>query len=143
MAHSPTAINMSMKNLFGVVPGVAYGWPKNLLHWKGIDRSILDINAAVPAHFVIADGIVGMEGNGPLHGPARNLGRIVLADDPVAADFVCTRLMGLNPLRVKYLAQAAEFLGNGAPERIVQLGERLPSTVRPFAVLPEFADLRL
>jgi uncharacterized protein (DUF362 family) len=141
--HHWAGVTLSMKNLFGVVPGVAYGWPKNLLHWKGIDRSILDINAAVRAHFVIADGIVGMEGNGPLHGPARNLGRIVLADDPVAADFVCTRLMGLNPLRVKYLAQAAEFLGNGAPERIAHLGERLPSTVQPFAVLPEFAHLRL
>jgi uncharacterized protein (DUF362 family) len=141
--HHWAGVTLSMKNLFGVMPGVAYGWPKNLLHWKGIDRSILDINAAVPAHFVIADGIIGMEGNGPLHGSPRSLGRIVLADDPVAADFVCTRLMGLNALRVNYLAQAAEFLGNGTPERIVQLGEMLPATVQPFAVLPEFAHLRL
>ena len=99
------------------------------LHWKGIDRSILDINAVVPVHFVIADGIVGMEGNGPLHGAPRTLGRIVLADDPVAADFTCARLMGLNPLRVPHLAQAAEFLGNGAPERIIQLG----GTVAPHS----------
>jgi len=141
--HHWAGVTLSMKNLFGVVPGVAYGWPKNLLHWKGIDRSVLDINAAVPAHFVIADGITGMEGNGPLHGSPRSLGRIVLADDSVAADFVCTRLMGLNPLRVNYLAQAAEFLGNGMPERIVQLGEPMPPTMQPFAVLPEFAHLRL
>ncbi|MGA2725472.1 MAG: DUF362 domain-containing protein [Bryobacteraceae bacterium] len=141
--HHWAGVTLSMKNLFGVMPGVAYGWPKNLLHWKGIDRSILDINAAVPAHFVIADGIIGMEGNGPLHGAPRSLGRIVLADDPVAADFVCTRLMGLNPLRVNYLAQAAEFLGNGTPERIVHLGEMLPPAMQPFAVLPEFAHLPL
>jgi len=141
--HHWAGVTLSMKNLFGVVPGVAYGWPKNLLHWKGIDRSILDINAAVPAHFVIADGIIGMEGNGPLHGSPRNLGRIVLADDPVAADCICTRLMGLNPLHVKCLAQAAEFLGNGDPERFVYLGERLPPAVQPFALLPEFAHLRL
>jgi len=139
--HHWAGVTLSMKNLFGVVPGIAYGWPKNVLHWKGIDRSILDINAAVPAHFVIADGIVGMEGNGPLHGIPRNLGRIVLADDPVAADFTCARLMGLNPLRVSHLAQAAEFLGNGAPERIIQLGEQPPLSVEPFAVLPEFAYL--
>jgi len=141
--HHWAGVTLSMKNLFGVMPGVAYGWPKNLLHWKGIDRSILDINAAVPAHFAIADGIIGMEGNGPLHGAPRSLGRIVLADDPVAADFVCSRLMGLNPLRVNYLAQAAEFLGNGTTERIVQLGEMLPPAMQPFAVLPEFAHLRL
>jgi uncharacterized protein (DUF362 family) len=95
----------------------------------------------LPIDFVIADGIVGMEGNGPLHGPPRHLGRIVLSDDPVAADFTCTRLMGLNPWRVPYLTQAAQFLGNGATERIEQLGEALPRTVLPFTVLPEFAHL--
>jgi uncharacterized protein (DUF362 family) len=141
--HHWAGVTLSMKNLFGVVPGVAYGWPKNLLHCKGIERSILDINAVIPAHFVIADGIIGMEGNGPLHGSPRNLGRIVLADDPVAADFVCTRLMGLDPLRVNYLAQAAEFLGNGTPDRIVQLAEPMLVPQEPFAVLPEFAHLRI
>jgi uncharacterized protein (DUF362 family) len=141
--HHWAGVTLSMKNLFGVVPGVAYGWPKNFLHCKGIERSILDINAAIPAHFVIADGIIGMEGNGPLHGAPRNLGRIVLADDPVAADFVCTRLMGLDPLCVNYLAQAAEFLGNGTPDRIVQLAEPMLVPQEPFAVLPEFAHLRI
>jgi uncharacterized protein (DUF362 family) len=81
--HHWAGVTLSMKNLFGVAPGAAYGWPKNLSRWNGIDRSILDINAAVPAQFVIADGIIGMEGNGPMHGSPRNLGRIVLADDPV------------------------------------------------------------
>jgi uncharacterized protein (DUF362 family) len=139
--HHWAGVTLSLKNMFGVIPGAAYGWPKNVLHWQGIDRSILDINAALPIDFVIADGIVGMEGNGPLHGPARHLGRIVLSDDPVAADFTCTRLMGLNPWRVPHLAQAAQFLGNGAMERIEQLGEPLPKTVEPFSVLPEFAHL--
>jgi uncharacterized protein (DUF362 family) len=139
--HHWAGVTLSLKNMFGVVPGAAYGWPKNTLHWQGIGQSILDINAAVPIDFVIADGIIGMEGNGPLHGPPRHLGRIVLSDDSVAADFTCTRLMGLNPWRVPYLAEAAQFLGNGATERIEQLGETPPKTVRPFSVLPEFAYL--
>jgi uncharacterized protein (DUF362 family) len=139
--HHWAGVTLSLKNMFGVIPGAAYGWPKNVLHWQGIDRSILDINAALPIDFVIADGIIGMEGNGPLHGPPRRLGRIVLSDDPVAADFTCTRLMGLNPWRVPYLAQAAQFLGNGATERIEQIAEALPMTVRPFTVLPEFTRL--
>ncbi len=37
--------------MFGVVPGTEYGWPKNVLHWKGVHRSILDICAAVPMSF--------------------------------------------------------------------------------------------
>ena len=72
----------------------------------------------------------------------RIFGGALLADDPVAADFTCAHLMGLNPFRVSHLAQAAEFLGNGAPDRIVQLAEALPTGARPFAVLPEFAHLQ-
>ena len=112
--HHWAGVTLSMKNMFGVVPGTKYGWPKNVLHWKGIHRSILDICATAPMHFVIADGVVAMEGNGPLHGTHRHLGKIVLADDPVAADFTCARLMGLDPNRVWHLDRAAHFLGNGS-----------------------------
>jgi uncharacterized protein (DUF362 family) len=94
--HHWAGLTLSMKNMFGIVPGTKYGWPKNVLHWKGIHRSILDICATAPIQFVVADGVVAMEGNGPLHGTHRHLGKIVLANDPVAADFVCAQLMGLN-----------------------------------------------
>ena len=63
--HHWAGVTLSMKNMFGIVPGARYGWPKNILHWKGIQESILDLCATVPVHFVIADGIVAMEGNGP------------------------------------------------------------------------------
>jgi uncharacterized protein (DUF362 family) len=141
--HHWAGVTLSMKNMFGVVPGTKYGWPKNLLHWKGIHRSILDICATIPSHFVIADGIVAMEGNGPLHGTHRRLGKIVLSDDPVAADFTCARLMGLYPERVWHLDHAARFLGNGSADRIVLLAEGIPERVVPFDVLPHFAYLRL
>ena len=141
--HHWAGVTLSMKNLFGIVPGMKYGWPKNVLHWKGIHRSILDICATVPIHFVIADGVIAMEGNGPLHGTHRDLGKIVLADDPVAADFVCAQLMGLNPSLVWHLDRASHFLGNGSPGRIDLIAERLPRQVVPFDVLPEFAHLRL
>jgi hypothetical protein len=35
--------------------------PKNILHWKGIQESILDICTTVPIYFVIGDRIVAME----------------------------------------------------------------------------------
>ena len=140
--HHWAGVTLSMKNMFGVVPGTKYGWPKNVLHWKGIHRSILDICATAPMHFVIADGVVAMEGNGPLHGSHRHLGKIVLADDPVAADFTCARLMGLNPHAVWHLDRAAHFLGNGFHDRIDLIAEGLPRKTVPFDVLPEFASLQ-
>ncbi len=125
------------------MPGTKYGWPKNILHWKGIHRSILDICATVPIHFVIAHGLIAMEGNGPLHGTHRQLGKIVLANDPVAAGLVCAQLMGLNPSLVWHLNRAAHFLGNGSPGRIDLIAERLPQYVEPFDVLSAFAHLQI
>jgi len=141
-AHHWAGVTVSMKNMLGTVPGARYGWPKNILHWAGIQQSILDICATVPIHFVIADGVIAMEGNGPLHGTHRHLGKIVLANDPVAADFVCARLMGLNPSLIWHLDRASRFLGNG-PGRIDLIAEGLPQQIKPFDVLPEFAHLKI
>ncbi len=139
--HHWAGVTLSLKNMFGIVPGMKYGWPKNLLHWSGIHESILDICATVPIHFVIADGITAMEGNGPLQGSARQLGKIVLADDPVAADATCARLMGFDPLRVRHLSEGCRFLGNLREDRIRMLAEGVGAPARPFSVLPEFRYL--
>jgi uncharacterized protein (DUF362 family) len=141
--HHWAGVTLSMKNMFGIVPGTKYGWPKNVLHWKGIHRSILDICATAPIHFVVADGVMAMEGNGPLHGTQRHLGKIVLADDPVSADFICARLMGLNPSLIWHLDRGSRFLGNGSRGKIDLIAEGLPQQTVPFNVLPEFAHLRM
>ncbi|HZN44723.1 MAG TPA: DUF362 domain-containing protein [Nitrospiraceae bacterium] len=111
-AHHWTGVTLSMKNMFGVVPGSRYGWPKNVLHWVGIHESILDICATVRPNFVIADSIVVMEGDGPLNGSAKMLNTILLSDDPVAADFFLARLLGSQPNGIKHLREAARFIGN-------------------------------
>jgi uncharacterized protein (DUF362 family) len=140
--HHWSGVTLSMKNMFGVVPGVKYGWPKNILHWKGIERCIVDICATVPIHFVIADGIVAMEGNGPLAGSPRHLGKLVLANDPVAADATCARLMGFVPERVPHIAAAGKFLGNMSVDGIDQMAGQVVSPIVPFEVVQEFEDLR-
>lgn len=141
-AHHWSGVSLSLKNMFGVVPGAKYGWPKNVLHWKGIERSILDVCATVPIHFVIADGIVAMEGNGPLNGNPRRINRIILADDPVAADATCARLMGLHAEWIAHLRVGAEFLGNMSAAQIDQLAEPICAPATPFLMVPEFEHLR-
>lgn len=140
--HHWSGVTLSMKNMFGVVPGVKYGWPKNILHWKGIEQCIVDICATVPIRFVIADGIVATEGNGPLTGSPRHLDKLVLGDDPVAADATCTRLIGFVPERVRHITAAADFLGNMSVGAIDQMASRVVSPVVPFKVVQEFDHLR-
>ncbi len=110
--HHWTGVTLSLKNMFGIVPGCRYGWPKNVLHWAGIHESILDICATVRPRFVIADAIVAMEGDGPLNGSARYLKTVVLGDDPVAADSTLTRFMGIRPESVAHIREAGRFIGN-------------------------------
>lgn len=141
--HHWSGVTLSMKNMFGVVPGAKYGWPKNLLHWKGIQESILDVCATVPVRFVIADAIAAMEGNGPLNGHPRPLNRIVLADDPVAADATCARLMGLDPARITHIRIGSQFLGNASTAQIDQIAEAVCVPANPFQVVPEFEHLRM
>jgi uncharacterized protein (DUF362 family) len=140
--HHWAGVSLSLKNMFGIVPGICYGWPKNVLHWAGINRAILDINAAARPDFAIVDGIRGMEGNGPIQGTPKLCGVLVLGDDPVAVDATCCRIMGLLPEKVKYLSAAGTMLGHLNPMKIQQLGETVASVRTPFAVLDDFKVLR-
>ena len=139
--HHWAGVTLSLKNMFGIVPGSCYGWPKNVLHWAGIDRAILDVNAAARPDFAIVDGIVGMEGNGPIQGTPKASGVLVFGSDPVAVDATCCRVMGLMPERVKHLAQAGTLLGHVKGDKIQQLGETIASVRTSFAVLPTFRAL--
>ena len=92
-----------MKNFFGLVPGSVYGWPKNELHQVGIDESIVELNRIFRRTFAIVDGIVGMEGNGPIQGTPKPVGVLVMGSDLPAVDATCCRIMGIDPSRVEYL----------------------------------------
>lgn len=140
--HHWAGVSLSLKNMFGIVPGSCYGWPKNILHWAGIDNALLDINSTVRPDFAIVDGIVGMEGNGPVQGCPRHSGVLVLGDDPVAVDASCARIMGLDPARVGHLQKAGLLLGHLNAGKIQQLGESIESVRSPFVVLETFQKLR-
>lgn len=142
--HHWAGLTCAMKNLFGVMPGIVYGWPKNVLHHAGIDGSIVDINAAVRPALAIVDGIIAMEGDGPIMGTPRQAGVVVVGTNTTAVDATVARLMALDPHRVPYLATASGRLGPVAESHIDQRGEGLAPLVQTFRLLdlPSFAALR-
>jgi uncharacterized protein (DUF362 family) len=141
--HHWAVATLSMKNLFGVVPGGVYGWPKNVLHWAGIAESITDIHRVFPRTFALVDGITGMEGNGPVQGTSKNVGLIVAGRDFPSVDATCCRVMRIDPLRVAYLALSREesALAEGAIRQIGEPLVRLGAT--PFDLLPQFRSARI
>jgi uncharacterized protein (DUF362 family) len=141
--HHWAGMTASLKNFFGVVPGVVYGWPKNILHMRGIENSILDLNATIRPHLSIVDAVTAMEGDGPIMGRARHAGFIAIGRDLVAVDATCARIIGLDPARMTYLAEAGRFLGNLDNGRIQQRGEPIRRFATTFDVVDEFRKIRL
>jgi uncharacterized protein (DUF362 family) len=140
--HHWAGMTCGMKNLFGTVPGAVYGWPKNVLHFHGIQNSILDLTATIRPDFTIVDAVTGMEGDGPIMGRPRTLGFVAMGTDVVAVDATCARIIGLNPDKIDYLKSASRFLGNTAASRIDQRGEPASRYATRFEVVAAMEHLR-
>ena len=141
--HHWVGATLSMKNLFGTVPGGVYGWPKNILHWSGIEECIADLHNAFPRKFAIVDGIIGMEGNGPIQGMPKFAGVLVAGRDLRAVDATCCRIMQINPLRIGYLRLAAGNDAQLTESNIAQRGESIASVATRFQLLPAFESTHL
>jgi uncharacterized protein (DUF362 family) len=144
--HHWTGITLSMKNLFGLMPGAYYGWPKNVLHSLGIEQSLLDITATVKPHFAIVDGIIGMEGDGPIMGIPKAAQVIVMGRNFPAVDATCARIMGIDPHKIRYLSAAAGWLGPIRERHIHQVGEPITSVRMNFALedkIPAHKNIRI
>lgn len=140
--HHWAGATLSLKNLFGTLPGICYGWPKNELHWRGIDNSIVDIALTKTPNLAVVDGIIGMEGDGPLNGTAKPFGALIMGCDPLAVDATCCRLMKLNPEKVGYLMLGySKKLGLLYAKDIEQLGEKIEALAQPFATVEHFKYL--
>jgi uncharacterized protein (DUF362 family) len=133
--HHWVGVTASMKNLYGVLPGIKYGWPKNVLHHAGIPETVVDICCSVPRTFAIVDGIDCMEGDGPILGSRKHMGLIIVSANLAAADATAARIMGLNPSRISYLQLAARRIGPLDDHRISQRGESWQSVASPFEML--------
>lgn len=135
--HHWVGMTCSMKNFYGVIPGIKYGWPKNVLHQNGIPETVADINACLPKTLAIVDGIDCMEGDGPILGSKKEMGLIVVGASLPAVDATTARIMGLEPSRIKYLEFASRRLGSISDYAIEQRGEPWQEVASPFFVLQE------
>ena len=140
--HHWMGVTLSLKNLFGTLPGTIYGWPKNILHFRGIGNSILDITQSIRVDYCIVDGIVGMEGDGPILGSPKPVGVVVLGKEPLAVDSTCSRLMGFDPLKIPYLGHASFFMHGLFDKNIIHRGESPRRFASTFACLPQFEKFR-
>lgn len=137
--HHWTQVSASIKNFFGIVPGIKYGWPKNTLHVQGIPAFLVELADSLQTRAcAVVDGIVGLEGDGPLFGSAVPSGIIVAGADLLAVDATCARLMGFDPAQIDYLDFAAwAGIGTIDARKIEIVGETLARFQRKYERPPQ------
>src|SRR5262249_32802715 len=142
--HHWQGMTAALKNMYGTLPGIVYGWPKNVLHHAIIPKTVVDINASLPKMIAVVDAIVGMEGDGPILGSSKTLGMVAVGTNATALDATCARVMGLAPERIPYLEIAQGFLGPLDDGSIVQRGQKWQELHSPFTMLdrPELREMQ-
>lgn len=79
--------------------------------------------------------IGGMEGSGPIMESPKEAGVIVMGRNLPAVDATCTRIMGIQPQQVDYLAGASGRLGTIGEDRIERRGEPAADVKTHFKLL--------
>ena len=149
--HGLAYVTGSVKNLFGAIPGLT----KPAYHSKFPDRvefcrMLVDVCECVKPGFAFVDGIIGMEGRGPVGGTPKPLGLLLGGINPHAVDMAACHAMGIAPEKAGTIAEAisrglipqkvAELEYLGAPEdRIVSsFIPPIKATSIPIHYMPKF-----
>jgi uncharacterized protein (DUF362 family) len=121
--HMYTTTTGAMKNAFGGLLSKYRHYTHTWIHETLVD--LLAIQKEIhPGIFAVMDGTTAGDGAGPrmIHPISKNV--ILASSDQVAIDAVAARLMGFDPLSIKYIRLAHEQkLGSGDPREIEIVGD--------------------
>ena len=137
-SHALTLLTAAVKNIYGVLPG----YSKTLLHrqypkTKDFGRLVSTLWTVLPPSITLADGIVGMEGQGPASGTPVNLGFLAASENPFALDRALCDVLHIDPQRVPYLTgqQGQDYTCVG--DAITVRSFAVPSGAHVLNLLPE------
>ncbi|WP_240984035.1 DUF362 domain-containing protein [Acididesulfobacillus acetoxydans] len=144
--HAMMTFTGAVKILFGAIPGLLKAeYHVRMPATKDFANLLVDITTCVKPALSIMDGVVAMEGEGPSAGRPRNLGALLLSEDPFALDVVATGLIGLKPEKVPTIMAARERGLVSRMDQVTLKGDdrslwRIQDFVVPQAVGVNFLD---
>lgn len=131
--HCMMTFSGGVKNLFGCVPGLL----KPQLHYRFPEEGqfaamLVDLAETLHPDLVIADGVIGMEGDGPTAGNPCPLGITGAApyEGLYALDLLLCRMTGLDPACVPTIAESKRR--GLCPEPVILGDSSLAQKVTPF-----------
>ena len=150
--HFQTGVTLSLKNMKGTVTDESkriihrIGVPVKKQEEYGLDQGIVDLNTVISADLAVIDATVSLEGFVPgprLVGNPVRMDTIIAGFDPVAADAVGCRVIGLDPQEVRHIRLAYERkMGRMLPQEIEVKGRSIQSVLHPLKTeVPEVAQV--
>jgi len=132
--HVYTSTTGAMKNAFGGLLNSKRHYTHSVIHETLVD--LLAIQKEIhPGLFAVMDGTVCGNGPGPRTMQPVNKGVILASADQVAIDAVAARMMGFEPMSLKFIRLATEAgLGNGKLENIELVGDDISKESWGFVV---------
>jgi uncharacterized protein (DUF362 family) len=126
--HIQTFVSLGLKNMLGVVPD-----RKSAYHSK-LSDAICDISKIRKPDLTVMDGIIGMEGDGPIDGTPKKMDLVLASEDVLALDTTACRIMKINPVHVDHLQKAAYYgIGEGNLRKIEVVGEKVEDVWSRFS----------
>jgi len=121
--HVFTTMTGAMKNAFGGLLHRKRHWTHSVIHETLVD--LLAIQKEIhPGVFAVMDGTFAGDGPGPRAMRWHIKNRILASADQVAIDAVAAKMMGFDPMSIKFIRLAHERgLGCGDVSRIDVVGE--------------------
>jgi uncharacterized protein (DUF362 family)/Pyruvate/2-oxoacid:ferredoxin oxidoreductase delta subunit len=142
-SHSLTMLTAAVKNMYGVIPG----YSKTALHRRYpkprvFGQLIRALWQVLPKTVTIADGVIGMEGQGPANGRPINLGFLAAAQNPFALDRALCDLLRIDRRRVPYLSSDPDAERRESPvmqgDAITVPSFEIPAGAHLLNLLPEW-----
>jgi uncharacterized protein (DUF362 family) len=121
--HVFTTTTGAMKNAFGGLLNERRHWTHPVIHETLVDLLMIQkkIHRSV---FAVMDGTFAGDGPGPRCMVPHTKNVILASADQVAIDAVAAKLMGMNPMEIKFIRMAHDMgLGCGDPSKIEIVGD--------------------
>ncbi len=138
--HVFTKMTGAMKNAFGGLLNDNRHWTHSHIHETLVD--LLQIQKEIhPGIFCLTDGTIAGNGAGPRVMEPQIKNYLLASGDSVAIDAIAAKMMGLDPMKLKFLNLAHEMgLGKANAHDIEVIGEDISNVNFHFEVKDTFAS---
>lgn len=138
--HIYTTTTGAMKNAFGGLLNTKRHYTHSHIHETLVDLLAIqkEIHSGI---FTVMDGTNSGNGPGPRTLKPVETNIMLASNDSVAIDAISAKIMGFDPMDLKYISLANDRgLGNGKPENIELVGDDISDLQLKFIVGDNFAS---